>query len=148
MLLTDDGVPMEKTVEQIGAALSECAEFAKSVGVELRLEVHGRGTNRLPVFRMILDCADTDNLFVCWNCNDEDLDDAGIESGFAMVCDNIRSVHIHDLYETDYPWRTLFVLLTEVGYTGYCFAEIPESSDPLRVMRYYRALFEAMTSGV
>jgi hypothetical protein len=27
------------------------------------------------------------------------------------------------------------------GYNRYCLAEIPETSDPVRLMRYYRALW-------
>jgi hypothetical protein len=43
----------------------------------------------------------------------------------------------------DYPFRRLFARLTETGFTGYCLAEIPESKDPVRVMKYFRALWLA-----
>jgi hypothetical protein len=51
-------------------------------------------------------------------------------------------VHLRDLYET-YPWRQLFAGLADITFDGYCFAEIPESSDPLRVLKYFRGLFLA-----
>jgi len=35
----------------------------------------------------------------------------------------------------------LFGLMKAAGYNRYCLAEIPETSDPLRLMRYYRALW-------
>ena len=59
-------VPVEKTLEQIGMSLRECAEFAQNLGVQIRLEVHGRGTSELPHIRTILDVADHGNVYVCW----------------------------------------------------------------------------------
>src|SRR5919201_1226270 len=41
-------IPEEKTLEQIGRALAECAAFADEHGVTLQLEVHGETTSRLP----------------------------------------------------------------------------------------------------
>jgi len=53
----DEGIPKEKTLEQIGLALRECAEFANDYGIQVRLEVHGRDTSLLPNIRAILDAA-------------------------------------------------------------------------------------------
>ena len=142
-LQTQAGVPKEKTLEQIGLALRECAEFAEGLRVQIRLEVHGRETCRVPHIRAILDVADHDNLFVCWNSNQEDLLDGGLVKNFASVRDRIALVHMRDLYLEEYPWRRLLGLLKESGYQGFCLAEIPESADPERVMRYYRALWLA-----
>jgi hypothetical protein len=33
--------------------------------------------------------------------------------------------------------------LNEIHFTGFCLAEIPESTDPLRVMHYFRSLWLA-----
>jgi sugar phosphate isomerase/epimerase len=109
----------------------------------VRVEVHGGGTSRLPNMRKIFDACSSDNVFVCWNSNQSDLEDGGLEANFALVKDKIRFVHMRDLYLEEYPWRKLLGLLRESGYRGYCCAEIGESNDPLRVMRYYRALFLA-----
>ena len=111
--------------------------------MQIRLEVHGRDTCRIPNIRTILDAANHDNLFVCWNSNPDDLLDGGLEDNFALLRDRIALVHMRDLYVEDYPWRNLFSLLKEAGYEGFCLAEIPESPDPERVMRYLRALWLA-----
>jgi hypothetical protein len=58
------------------------------------------------------------------------------------VRDQIGQVHLRDLYE-EYPWRPLFAGLADIRFDGYCFAEIPESADPLRVLKYFRSLFRA-----
>lgn len=141
-LHTDKNIPAEKTLRQIGKSLRECGEFARDYGIELRLETHGHGTARISNIKKIMDYADHDYVTVCWNCNSVDLEDGGVEANFNLVKDKIHFVHMRDLY-FEYPFHKVFSMLQEMNYDGYCCAEIPESSDPLRVMRYYRALFLA-----
>jgi hypothetical protein len=50
---------------------------------------------------------------------------------------------MRDLFLDEYPWRKLIALLNGINFDGYCCAEIPESADPIRIMRYFRALFLA-----
>ncbi len=137
------GVPEEKTLEQIGRSLSECAGVAADYDVQIRLEVHGRETSRLPRIRKIMDHANHPNARICWNSNPADLLDAGVEKNFNSVSSHISLVHMRDLFVEEYPWRQLFGLLEKIDYNGFCLAEIPESTDPIRVMKYYRALFRA-----
>ena len=134
-------VPVEKTLEQIGASLLELGRFAKDHGQVLRLEVHGTGTSQLPHIRTIMDHARHPNVGVCWNSNQTDLDGDGLEANFRRVQDRIVSVHLRDLYLDEYPWSRLFRLLADSGFHGYTMAEISESPDAIRVMRYFRALW-------
>lgn len=135
-------IPEEKTLEQIGRSLAEVGAAAADHGIEIRVEVHGGGTDRLVNMKKIMDYADHKNVFVCWNSNDTDLADGGLGENFKLVAQKIRFVHMRDLF-IDYPFRELLALLKASGYDGYCCAEIPESTDPVRVMKYYRALFVA-----
>jgi hypothetical protein len=50
---------------------------------------------------------------------------------------------MRDLFLDEYPWRQLITSLAAMKFDGYCFAEIPESSDPIRVLKFYRGLFRA-----
>jgi len=50
---------------------------------------------------------------------------------------------MRDLYLEEYPFRKLLTRLNKIGYSGFCLAEIPPSTDPVRVMRYFRALWLA-----
>jgi sugar phosphate isomerase/epimerase len=136
-------VPKEKTLEQIGRALRELGEFGASHGQQIRLEVHGAETSLLPNIRRILDVANHPNVGACWNSNASDLDGQGFDANFDLVKDKIFAVHMRDLCLEDYPFRRLLTRLNEIQYRGFCLAEIPESNDPVRVMRYYRALFLA-----
>ena len=137
-------VPVEKTLEQIGLSLRECAEFAQNLGVQIRLEVHGRGTSELPHIRTILDVADHGNVYVCWNSNFGEVENGTIQHNFNLVKGRIGLVHITELHRREYPWRELFTSLRDSGYAGYCLAEIAGSSDSVRVMNYYRALWEEL----
>jgi sugar phosphate isomerase/epimerase len=137
------GVPRARTIEQIGRALRECGEFAADLGVEVRLEMHATMAEG-PDVRRIMEVADHPQVRVCWNSNPVDVDGGSVAAAFEQVADRIALVHLHDLYDPAYPYRELFGLLRQRGYAGFCCAEIDASPDPLRVMRYYRALFDAL----
>ncbi len=139
-------VPEEKTLEQIGKSLRELGEFAANHGQVIRLEVHGSETSQLPRIRKIMDHANHPAVGVCWNSNDSDLNGAGFDANFDLVKDRIFSVHLRDLYLENYPFRRLFERLKEVRFAGFTLAEIGESADPLRVMRYFRGLWQAHQS--
>jgi sugar phosphate isomerase/epimerase len=133
-------VPQEKTLEQIGKSLREVGEFGDSHGVRIRLEVHGSGTSLLPNIKQMIDIANHANVGVCWNSNPTDLEGEGFDHNFDLVKNKIFTVHLRDVYLEDYPFRRLFQRLNEIGYTGYCLAEIPDSKDAIRVMKYFRSL--------
>ena len=160
------GVPKEKTLEQIGRALNECGNDAQSLGVELWLEVHGPETQEPPHIRRIMDVCHHPAVGVCWNSNDTDVVNGSVKEYFELLKPWIRNVHINELwrnpspwstlagrrpekqipgfpdYSEPYPYRELFSLLRAAGYNGYTLAEIPESPEPIRLMQYYRALWE------
>ena len=136
-------VPKEKTLEQIGRSLRELGEFGATQGVQIRLEVHGSETSLVPNIKRIMDVADHKNVGVCWNSNQTDLAGEGFDHNFDLLKDKIFQVHMRDLYLDEYPWRRLLTRLNEIGFTGFCLAEIGESDDPVRVMRYYRAIWLA-----
>jgi sugar phosphate isomerase/epimerase len=128
-------------LEQIGRALRELGQFGAEHGQQIRLEVHGAGSSLLPNIKKIIDRADHKNVGVCWNSNQTDLEGKGFDYNFDLVKDKIFSVHLRDIYLEEYPFKRLFKRLNDAGFKGYCLAEIPESSDPLRVLRYFRALW-------
>ena len=67
----------------------------------------------------------------------------GFEANFNSVKKKIFTVHMRDLSLDEYPFRKLLNGLVESGFTGFTFAEIPESKEPVRLMKYYRALWLA-----
>jgi sugar phosphate isomerase/epimerase len=136
-------VPLEKTLAQIGRSLAELGDFARDHGQVIRLEVHGTGSSFPPYIKTILDTADRQNVGACWNCNATDLDGQGWDYNFNLLKDKIFSVHMGDLFQERYPYRKLLNGLNQLQFQGFCLAEIPASTDPVRVMKYYRALWLA-----
>jgi len=138
------GEEQARTIERIGKALRECGEYAAGYGQEIRVEVHGPGTSDLAVIRQIIRAADHDSVVVCWNSNAGETVEGSLVPKFDLVKQKLGgTVHIHDLYD-DYPYRELFGLLRKQDYDGYCLSESPATSDALRVMKYYRLLFDEL----
>lgn len=139
-------VSEERSLEQIGKALAECGRAAQDLGVRIQVEVHGRETARLPRIRKILDFAGNHpQVWLCWNSNQEDLLDGGLERNFALVKDRIGQVHMRDLYVEEYPWQRLVQLLQSIDFDGYCFAELGQpSTDGVRVLKYFRGMFRLL----
>lgn len=136
-----EGVPRETTIQNFGASLHELGDYGSGQKVEIWMEVHGRGTSDPPVAAAIVRAAAHPNVGVCWNSNDTDVANGSVKASFELLKPWIRSVHIHELADTRYPWRELFTLLREAKYDRYTFAEVAESPEPERFLRWYRALW-------
>lgn len=140
-----EGVPPEKTLEQIGKALIACGQAGADNGVEIWLEVHGRGTQEPPNIARIMQHCGHPSVGITWNSNATDVKDGSVRESFDLLKQYIRSCHITEL-TSSYPWRELFALLKSIGYDRYTLAEIPgmettSVGDIERFMRYYRALW-------
>jgi sugar phosphate isomerase/epimerase len=144
-LQLDKGIPEEQTLEQIGVSLRACGAFAAEQGVEIWVEVHGKDTAHPPRMRTIMDHCGHPQVGVCWNSNDSDIKDGSVKEYFGLLQDQIRSCHITELARDVYPWKELFGLLKGIGYDRFTLAEIADSPDPDRLMRYYRALWQEFT---
>ncbi len=139
------GIARERTLEQIGRALRECGQAAADNGVEIRLEMHASVADAVDM-RRVIDVADHPHVWLCWNSNARfDVDEHGsVKEDFDRVKDKIGLVHLHDLTDETYPWGELLDLLKGADYQGYCLAECaPASSDPERVLQYFRTLYYA-----
>lgn len=143
------GVPIEKTLHQIGKALNEVAAYGADYGVQIRLEVHGQGTAELPNIKTIMDVADHPGNVVCWNCNPQDLQGEGFDHNYDLVKDRMGTVHIHDLRKANYPWQALFDRLKVCdapGFTGWTLIEegaIP--ADIPAAMQENRLIWEQLS---
>ncbi len=140
------GLTREQTIEQIGRALNEIAEYGMGYGQKIRVEVHGAGTSALPVMRDIFQVADHPNVGVCWNSNNEDLQGEGLEANFKMVQDRLAdTVHVRELNDGDYPYAQLMKLFAKMDYQGWILLEArTDPQDKLSAMQEQRKIFEAM----
>ncbi|MCS7045825.1 MAG: sugar phosphate isomerase/epimerase [Gemmataceae bacterium] len=134
------GIPVERTLEQIGTALRECGRAAHDNNVEIWVEVHGRGTAHPPHCAAIMRHADHPRVGLTWNSNNTDVVNGSVAEYFKLLRPWIKSCHINELY-SGYPYRELFRLLRETNYDRVTLAEIPGMPDEAsgeRLLRYYK----------
>jgi len=142
-----EGVPREKTIEQIGKALNVVGAYGADYGQKIRVEVHGRGTSELPVMKAIIDVADHPNVYVCWNCNDVDLHGEGLEHNFNLVKNRFGdTVHVRELEIGGYPYAELMKLFLGMNYEGWFLLEArTDPADKIQAMIAQRRVFEKLT---
>ncbi|MHC4995970.1 MAG: sugar phosphate isomerase/epimerase family protein [Planctomycetota bacterium] len=143
-----NGVPREKTIEQIGKALNEVAAFGADLGQQIRVEAHGKGTQELVNMKAIFDVADHPNATVCWNSNAQDLHGEGLEANFNMVKHRFGdTVHIRELHVGAYPYQQLMNLFVANNYAGWILLECRTNPhNRVDAMIQQRHLFNAMVS--
>jgi len=124
------GVPKEKTIEQIGKSLNELGKFGADYGQKIRLEVHGRETQELPNMKAIMDVADHPNVVICWNCNPADLNGQGFHYNFNLVKDRLGdTIHVHEMDTVQYPWQDLMNELVKMNYSEWILWECASNPD-------------------
>ena len=117
------GVPVEKTLEQIGTALRECGDIAREHGREIWVEVHGGGTQEPANMRRIMDVCGHKSVGINWNSNPTDVKNGSVRESFALLKPSLVSVHINNLWGP-YPYRELFTLLREADFRRYTLCEV------------------------
>ena len=144
-----EGIPHEKTIEQIGTSLNTLGAFAADYGQQIRLEVHGSETCELPVVKAIMDVADNPNVGVCWNSNDADLHGQGLEYNFNLVKDRFgATVHVRELNIGNYPYQELMGLFVKIDYDGWILLEARTSpEEPVKALIEQRQVWEKMVAG-
>ncbi|SHF26686.1 Sugar phosphate isomerase/epimerase [Mariniphaga anaerophila] len=141
-----EGIPQEKTLEQIGRALDELGKYALDMGQQIRLEVHGRGTQQLPNIKSIMDYVQNDGSTVCWNCNEQDLDGQGLEYNFNLVKDRFGDIcHVRELNIGDYPYQQLMDMFVKMDYKGWVLLECrTDPQDKVAALKEQRQVWEDM----
>jgi sugar phosphate isomerase/epimerase len=148
------GVPVAKTLEQIGKSLIPCGKAAADAGVEIWVEVHGRGTAHPPHMKSIMEQCGHPKVGLTWNSNKEDIKGGSVAESFKLLWPWVRSCHINELYKDStgaYPYRELFRLFREHGYDRATLIEVGHTPrDPasgVEILRYYKALWGELNRG-
>lgn len=143
-----EGIPKEKTLEQIGRALNELGRYALDMGQQIRLEVHGNGTQELPNIKTIMDFVENRGTTVCWNCNEQDLEGKGLEYNFNLVKDRFGDIcHVREMNLGDYPYQQLMDLFVKIDYKGWVLLECrTDPADKVSAMIEQREVWEKMIS--
>jgi hypothetical protein len=123
--------------------LAARGQAAADAGVEIWVEVHGRGTEHPPHIATMMREANHARVGVTWNSNAADVVGGSVGEYFKLLQPWIKSCHINELH-SGYPYRELFRLLRETGYDRVTLAEIqgmPDTASGERLLRYYKALW-------
>jgi sugar phosphate isomerase/epimerase len=148
------GVPVEKTLEQIGKALIECGKAGEDYGIEICVEVHGPGTQEPQNIKAIMDHCGHKNVGLTWNSNQTDIKDHSVKAAFELLRPFVKSCHINEIYKDSlgvYPYRELFRLFRETGYDRFTMIEVgrtpPDVASGEDMLRYYKALWTELAKG-
>lgn len=148
------GVPVEKTLEQIGKALIPCGQAAADAGIEIWVEVHGAGTSDPPKVKTIMEHCGRKSVGLTWNSNGTDIKRGSVHESFDMLWPWIRSCHINELYKDatgTYPYRELFRLFRQHGYDRATLCEVgrgmPDVESGQELLRYYKAVWTELNRG-
>ena len=148
------GVPVEKTLEQIGKSLIECGKAAENAGIEIWVEVHGAGTQIPANAKTFMEHCGHKSVGLTWNSNPTDIENGSVKKSFEMLKGWIRSCHINEL-EKDasgvYPYRELFGLFKDIGYDRYTMCEVgktpPTVDAGIAFLKEYKALWTKLANG-
>lgn len=144
------GVPVEKTLEQIGKSLIPCGKAAADAGLEIWVEVHGNGSQHPPFIKTILETCGMANVGCTWNSNATDIVNGSVAEYFHMLRPWIKSCHIHELEAEEnkqvlkwYPYRELFRLMRQTGYDRVTECELSKTAADVasgeELLRNYKA---------
>jgi sugar phosphate isomerase/epimerase len=142
------GIPKSDVIQYVGEALRMCGEYAQDKGVDVLLEMHGEfyyWEYALGAVR----AADHPNVAINYNCDMRDLVDGSVAFTLGQVKDYLRHVHLHELEDPRFPYKELFRILREMGYSGFLsLEEDHREGGEKRVIALYAALYREMLAQV
>jgi hypothetical protein len=140
-----DGVPREKTIEQIGSALNIVGAFAADYGQQVRLEAHGNA-GELPTMRAIMDRVDQSSVRVKLNSSTRDTEGEGFEHNLNLVRDFLGdTLHLHNLNDAAFPYQLQMDLLVRMGWSGWQLLEVSDKvPDRVKALIEQRRLWDQM----
>lgn len=141
-------VSREHTIAQIAASLNEVGQYAGDLGQVVRVEVHGKESQKIPNMKAIFEQVIEKSVKICWNCNDQDLLPPGLEANFHSVEKWLGdTVHIRELNVGEYPYASLMKLLVKMDFEGWILLEArTEPEDRVEAMKEQLNIFTTMTA--
>lgn len=139
------GVPHEKTIEQIAAAMNQIGPVAAELGQQVRLESHGSAGD-LVTLRAIMDRVTSPAVRLKLNSMERDSAGEGFEHNFNLVKPFLGStVHMHDMRDPKFPNQLQIDLLVKMGWSGWMLLEASDKvPDRVQALDEQRQLWEAM----
>jgi hypothetical protein len=140
-----DGVPKEKTIEQISNSLNIVGAFAGDYGQQVRLEAHGN-VGELPTLRAIMDRVDQPSIRIKLNSSTRDAAGNGFEHNFNLVKDLLGdTLHLHNLKDAKFPYQLQMDLLVKMGWKGWQLLEVSDKvPDRVQALIEQRRIWDGL----
>lgn len=140
-----EGVPREKTIEQIGKALNIVGAFAGDYGQQVRLEAHGNA-GELATIRAIMDRVVQPSVRVKLNSDKRDTAGEGFEHNFSLVKNLLGdTLHLHNLKDAAFPYQLQMGLLVRMGWGGWQLLEVSDKvQDRVQALIEQRQIWDRM----
>jgi len=140
-----DGIPREKTIEQIAKALNIVGASAADYGQQIRLEAHGNA-GELPTIKAIMDQVNQSSVRVKLNSDVRDTKGEGFEYNFNLVKDLLGgTLHLHNLKDTEFPYQLQMDLLVKMGWSGWQLLEASDKvEDRVQALIEQRQIWDRM----
>ena len=140
-----DGVPKEKTIEQISKSLNILGAFAGDYGQQVRLEAHGNA-GELPTLRAIMDRVEQPSVRIKLNSDKRDTRGNGFEHNFNLVKDYLGdTIHLHNLKDTEFPYQLQMDLLVKMGWKGWQLLEVSDKvPDRVQALIEQRRIWDGL----
>ncbi len=128
--------------------MREVGEFCADHNVDVLLEMHGQ----FYYWEYCLNAvkiADHPNVAINYNSDKRDIVDGSVAETYRHVAEQLRHVHMHNLEDTSFPYKELFQLLKDDGYSNYMSLELGyKGGDSETVMKLYAALYRELMNQV
>ncbi|NQT02384.1 MAG: TIM barrel protein [Planctomycetes bacterium] len=140
-----DGVPREKTIEQISSSMNILGAFATDYGQQVRLEAHG-SVGELPTLRAIMNNVNQPSVRVKLNSDKRDTRGNGFEHNFNLVRSLLGdTLHLHNLKDTGFPYQLQMDLLVKMGWKGWQLLEVSDKvPDRLQALIEQRRIWDEL----
>jgi hypothetical protein len=140
-----DGVPKDKTIEQISNSMNIVGAFAGDYGQQVRLEAHGN-VGELPTLRAIMDRVYQPSVRIKLNSSTRDAAGNGFEHNFGLVKDFLGdTLHLHNLKDTGFPYQLQMDLLVKMGWKGWQLLEVSDKvPDRVQALIEQRRIWDGL----
>jgi len=140
-----EGVPREKTIEQIADSMNILGAFAADYGQQVRLEAHGN-VGELPTLKTIMEHVDQPSVRLKLNSATRDAQGEGFEHNFNLVKDFLGdTLHLHNLKDAEFPYQLQMDLLVRMGWSGWQLLEASHKvPDRVQALIEQRQIWDQM----
>jgi len=122
-----EGEDNDITCRRVAESLLELGAFARSYGVDVVIEMHGK-LGKIDTIERIMKWSEHPRVGLVFNSQPRDLVNGSLLPVWRKIRKYIRHVHVHEFSNPNFPNGDLIRLLKSEGYNGYLSLELEKSA--------------------